>query len=107
MPSTYVHLSGKETDDALLKLNGIQPQQVNDQESKLRPHICTRCDTINDPAAQFCRKCGLPTNATISVQVEDKKREEEHALAEVLQDEGVRRAVQKALLRKQLRARAV
>lgn len=75
MPSTYVHLSGKETDNALLKLNGIV---VNDskEEQTQNPRICKRCDTINPALNKFCCKCGavLDVKTALAVEMEFKEQ---------------------------------
>jgi site-specific recombinase XerD len=58
MAQTYVHLSGRDMDSALLKLHNIQTpdeKQAGDGFS-LRP--CSRCDFQNPPANRFCSRCG-------------------------------------------------
>ena len=57
MPATYVHMSGREVDQAILAMNGIKEDKEK-QESKLQPQICVRCDTINSADFQHCSKCG-------------------------------------------------
>lgn len=54
MPATYVHLSGRNVDDALLKMYGLK--EKNDEDSIL----CPRCRTRNDTISRYCGKCGLP-----------------------------------------------
>ncbi|MBI4448817.1 hypothetical protein HY641_02200 [Candidatus Woesearchaeota archaeon] len=55
MPSTYVHLSGKDLDGAILKLNGIEQKQDSVVETK--PRVCPRCETINRVDSAYCNKC--------------------------------------------------
>jgi integrase len=55
MPSTYVHLSGKDLDGAILKMNGIKKSP--EQEVTFRPRQCD-CGTINTPDSTYCNKCG-------------------------------------------------
>ncbi len=44
MASTYVHLSGRDIDNAPLKLNGIKTEKdVNSEEHILRIKTCSRC----------------------------------------------------------------
>lgn len=57
MPSTYVHMSGKNIDDAILAMNGMKKLEHH-EEKKLNPRICVRCDSINAHDTRFCRKCG-------------------------------------------------
>ena len=74
MPSTYVHLSGRNTDNALLKLNGIEVEN-SEKESAIKPHICIRCDTINSQSSKFCCKCGNILDARSGAEVEQRLKE--------------------------------
>lgn len=56
MPSTYVHMSGRNIDASILELNGIKQPSVSN-ESRLKPLICPRCGTINAYDAKFCNNC--------------------------------------------------
>jgi len=58
MAAVYVHLSGKDIDNAILKMNGIQIEEK--EEQALKTSKCPRCKEIQDKKAQFCYKCGLP-----------------------------------------------
>jgi len=66
MAATYVHLSGKDIDDAILKANGIEIPIEQKKDNVLKIIKCPRCKEIQDSKAQFCFKCGLPltTEAT-------------------------------------------
>ena len=57
MASIYVHLSGRDVDNALLELQGLKTQATN--ESKLKLKICPRCDERNSPDAKYCKRCAL------------------------------------------------
>ena len=55
MGSTYVHLSGKNTDDAVLKMHGLErKEEVND----MKPTKCNNCNSLNPPGKERCMKCG-------------------------------------------------
>lgn len=58
MAAVYVHLSGRDTDVAILKLNGIKVQEEK-QERKLQQRICPRCKTSNEFSNRFCKICGM------------------------------------------------
>src|SRR3989338_9829879 len=45
MPSTYVHLSGKNIDNAILEVSGMQKKK--EEEPVQMSALCKRCDTIN------------------------------------------------------------
>jgi site-specific recombinase XerD len=61
MPSTYVHLSGRDVDNAVLGIYGVKEAREN-QEPVLKVQQCPRCQELNDPASRFCARCGLPLN---------------------------------------------
>ena len=70
-PATYVHLSGKDMDDAVLKMYGIKKDE-NDAEF-LKPGVCPRCHELTAVNAKFCFKCGLPLTKEASITVETIK----------------------------------
>ncbi|MEM3531382.1 MAG: zinc ribbon domain-containing protein, partial [Nitrososphaerales archaeon] len=57
MASIYVHLSGRDVDNALLALHGLTNSEK--QEEKLKLKICPRCDEKNSPDAKYCKRCAL------------------------------------------------
>lgn len=58
MPSIYVHLSGRDTDGAILKANGMEVDEEK-EESKLKPQKCMRCTRVNSATSKFCNGCGF------------------------------------------------
>jgi len=60
MPSIYVHLSGRDVDNALLKMHGIQTDEKSEEKNILEPKQCIRCNTSNPASNKFCSLCGLP-----------------------------------------------
>ena len=53
MTQTYVHLSGRDQDNAILRAYDIEIKEDNPIETqKLSP--CPRCKEPNDPKARFC-----------------------------------------------------
>jgi integrase/recombinase XerD len=58
--SRYVHLSGKDVDDALLALNEGGP--MHREEHKLKSSKCKRCSESISPTMIFCSRCALPVN---------------------------------------------
>lgn len=75
MPSTYVHMSGKEVDNAILAMNGIKAPD-NKNESRLQPRICPRCDTINSPEAKHCNKCAGILDLKYAMELEETQAQE-------------------------------
>ena len=58
MTAVYVHLSGGDLDDDLLKLAGVEVEQ-KPQVSPLLKLECPRCGTKNPVNNTFCGLCGL------------------------------------------------
>lgn len=54
--ATYVHLSGKDLDSALLRARG-KPVKSEDIANKLAPIICKRCGKQNAHDAKACQYC--------------------------------------------------
>jgi len=83
MAARYVHLSGRNVDDAILTINGLKPKEET-KESKLKPKICSRCNEKNPPNASYCFRCAMPLN-TETVQKEAlENKVKEAALLEYL-----------------------
>ncbi len=58
----YVHLSGRDVDDALLALNTEEGIHIKTKEFKLKASKCKRCSEDISPGSNFCVSCGLPIN---------------------------------------------
>lgn len=69
MAGTYVHLSGRDVDSAILQANGIKPQEK--AESRPVNKRCIRCKEINPITSVHCSKCALALDTNIA-ELEDK-----------------------------------
>jgi hypothetical protein len=66
-------LSGKDIDDAILKMNGIM---IDDTHTDgLKVGRCPRCKELNPETSLFCGKCGMPLNKEASTTAETVKTE--------------------------------
>jgi len=83
MASTYVHLSGKDIDDALLKLHGFKPEE-NKELKNISIKICPKCNENNSILSQFCKKCGFPLDAKTMVEIDEIRRKFDEFLFEAL-----------------------
>jgi len=66
MPSTYVHLSGKDIEQKILQLSGIVPKEK--EGAPIIPTVyCLKCHEKNSVGDRFCKRCGeeLPSKETI------------------------------------------
>lgn len=75
MPATYVHLSGRDVDKAVLEMNGLQDKKKEKEEAKVK--VCPRCETINDTKASYCDTCSFVLDEKEAVKIETEKRENE------------------------------
>ncbi len=77
MASVYVHLSGRDVDDAILKINGLKKDEGSNAET-FRQAPCARCGNPCPPAAKICSKCGygfMPEEEKALVKMPDKPLE--------------------------------
>lgn len=56
VPAKYVHLSGRDIDQAYGQLHGIEPEDDEDHGPSIRE--CWRCEEINEANDRFCSRCG-------------------------------------------------
>jgi site-specific recombinase XerD/ribosomal protein L40E len=84
MASVYVHLSGRDVDDALLRLNGIETGEKKEVEFK--PKICYRCNEKNSPIAKFCDKCGSPLDVNTALKIDEVRAKADKLLSILVQD---------------------
>lgn len=56
MSKVYVHLSGRDVDEAILRAEGIPVER--DEVPKARS-TCPRCQAVNPPEARFCFRCSM------------------------------------------------
>ncbi len=69
--ATYVHLCGRDMDNAVLKLNGIEDEEK--KESQFRQIACPRCKTKNSPGSKFCSNCSLGLDVKTMMDYEQAK----------------------------------
>ena len=81
MAAIYVHMSGKDTDKAVLQANGIVIENES-KESSFAPSKCVRCESPNPPINKFCKQCGLVLNKEEANEIlkKDIKHEEMNTL---------------------------
>jgi len=89
MPSTYVHLSGRDLDRAILELNGIKKLQEEKQDKTFVLKQCERCGEANSPTSLFCKKCYAPLGMNIALKIEEKRKEMDATIATLMKDQEV------------------
>jgi integrase len=91
MPQIYVHLSGRDVDNALLAMNGIEVTRPRGLEVKLRPKTCVRCEQRNDPISKFCSHCGMPLDLKAVFEIERERKAADALMSRLLKDPDVQR----------------
>ena len=57
MTEVYIHLSGKDTEKAMLRSYGVV---IEEDEKGNKVEHCAQCDEVISPGFIHCPKCGLP-----------------------------------------------
>lgn len=68
MASIYVHLSGQDVDPDILRMNGIEVENI--PVPSLQVGRCPRCKELNPETSLYCGKCGLPLKDEIKNKIE-------------------------------------
>lgn len=84
IPSVYVHLSGRDIDDAILEMRGLKPRAVKGEDT-LAPKECPRCGFVNKATGKFCNRCGLALDLKTAQEVEEKTKSADEKLSLVLE----------------------
>ena len=70
MASVYVHMSGRDLDDAVLRANGITSPNKEPEKPMLSTKRCVKCHSNNETTNKFCKLCGSPLDTTMKEQIE-------------------------------------
>ncbi len=70
MASVYVHLSGRDVDNAILGVYGLNQDQKKEAD-RFRPQLCPRCSTTGSPGSKMCNRCGHAFSADVATQKEE------------------------------------
>jgi len=58
-PGTYVHLSGRDADEAIMELYGMK-KDTGEDIKLLMPKACENCGAVNAFNCHICMNCGCP-----------------------------------------------
>jgi len=97
MAATYVHLSGRDVDDALLAVYGMKKARDDDQPSPLSPTDCPRCKEPNEYHNVFCKKCGWVLDKAAAAALDEKRKKADEILNALTNDPESLKAIAKAL----------
>jgi hypothetical protein len=85
MASVYVHLSGRDVDNALFRLNGLK---VNEKvkEEEFKPLNCPRCKFRNSPDAKFCSICGMCLDVNAAIKIDELRIKADALMNELMKN---------------------
>jgi len=90
MPSTYVHLSGRDVDGTILKAHGISFDEDARSGAAITLIKCPRCSKEITSEDQFCPACGMILDAKTAVQIEDERTKADQLMDILMKDNEVR-----------------
>ncbi|MDD5599734.1 MAG: tyrosine-type recombinase/integrase [Victivallaceae bacterium] len=99
MAAIYVHMSGKDTDEAVLRANGIEVEKKPQQQA-IKPISCIRCGTVNETTNRFCKTCSLPLTedaATNVLNYDSREKQVAEVMAALLKDPEVLQLIARKL----------
>ena len=83
MCGVYVHLSGSDLENDLLRIAGVETKEQKMEVSPLKVKLCTRCQAKNAGTNEFCHRCGYPFNKELLVKetLETQELKEKYTVA--------------------------
>ena len=92
---TYVHLSGRDIDDAILKMHGKKKEDIKKIDIKKKePKVCPRCKTVNDHLANMCQVCGLGLDKKTVMDYDNMQTDTMQTLASLFQGKDKAKALE-------------
>ena len=74
MPRVYVHLSGRDVDNAILEIHGLKKPEDGENPKELEFKECSICGKANEFEAKICRRCARPLDIGSALELENKER---------------------------------
>ena len=85
MVKRYTHLSGRDIDNKILRINGIETD-TNKFEDKNKPLRCPRCQFITPPHSQFCGRCGSAMDLQIALDLEKRRNQADNLMDKLVRN---------------------
>ena len=82
MVAQYVHLSGKQVDDAILRMHGLK--EPDKKEDILKNRSCPRCKTLNDHNNKYCEKCWLPLTEQAANELDEIQEQDQNGIISLM-----------------------
>ena len=71
MPSIYIHLSGKDLDRVIYKLQGLEVEEEEEEKGVLK---CRRCGKVVPKEFRFCPHCGTLLRLEDVAKIEEARK---------------------------------
>lgn len=97
MAAKYVHLSGRDVDDALLRAHGLAAK-AEEEAPKLTVVKCARCGLQNSTIHKFCDRCGMPLDLKAALELEGARKKADDLMSELLEDSEVQNFLRRKLV---------
>ena len=94
--ATYVHLSQRDTDKAILSMYGLLEKEEK-EKGRLVAIKCPRCGHDNYPGARFCYYCGMALDVKAAMEAEERDKQLGASLEQALSHPIVQAKIMKAL----------
>lgn len=75
MPRTYVHLSGRDVDNAILEMHGLKKTDDKNDNTHLKHKQCPICGETNEFELDVCRRCARPLDVKKALEIVNKEKE--------------------------------
>ena len=96
MATIYVHMSGRDIDDAILNSYGLKGSEKEEKKEALAPKECARCHEVHDATSQFCNRCGMALSLEVAMEKDAKRELLDELLHEALKQSDVQDALEAA-----------
>ena len=88
MASQYVHLSGRDIDNSILRINGIVKSSQEKESQELKPLSCPRCSTQNPSTAKFCYKCSMVLDDKTAIDLQETRQKDDQSVKALIERMG-------------------
>jgi len=82
MAARYVHLSGKQVDDAILRMCGLKKKEAEKDILKREP--CPRCKNLNEVNSDYCQKCWLPLTPQANREMQETEEKSQESVISLM-----------------------
>jgi len=89
MPETYIHMSGADVENKILRFHGLLDEDEDEEPDPLKPWSCPRCDYRNPSENQFCGQCALARSLEAAQEIEEREQRRKREVLEQLTPEEV------------------